>query len=94
MATQKSKALRQANTDWLKPYHFDVGICLHLPNAYRALDGASERTLQYKLRRFFTRLDRKVLKSACRKRHAKIPRYVVLEHSPALGWHVHAVDCH
>jgi hypothetical protein len=93
MATRRIETPLQANTNWLHthPSHFNVAAALHLPNAFRITDGGSERALQYKLRSFFTRLDRKVLKSACRKRKMRIPRYVVLEYSPSVGWHMHAL---
>ena len=93
MATRRTKTPIQANTDWLRsnPCNFNVAVALHVPKAFRATHGSDERALQYKLRSFFTRLDRKVLKSACRKRKARIPRYVLLEHSGAVGWHVHAL---
>lgn len=78
---------------WFKqqPFRFDVAVALHVPKAFRTTWGADEYALQLKLSRFLTRLDRKVLKAACRHRKQKIPRYVVLEHSPAVGWHVHAL---
>jgi len=90
---KQTRALRQVNAYWFGslPYRLDVAVALHLPKAFRADRGASERAFQYKLRHFFTRLDRKVLKSACRKRKEKIPRFVVLEHSASLGWHMHAL---
>jgi hypothetical protein len=93
MATQRSRALQQAVATWLdnQAVSFDVAVCLHLPNQFRAEHGASERTLQKALRRFFEKLDRKVLKSAHRRRKAKVPRFVILEHDDAVGWHMHAL---
>lgn len=91
MATQQSEKLREATTKWLRPSVLNVAVALHVPNAFRAQHGADERALQYKLRRFFTRLDRKVLKAACRHGKRKIPRFVVLENSKSVGWHVHAL---
>lgn len=90
---QQIRALRQVNADWFRslPARFDVAVSLHRPNAFRAERGTSERAFQYTLRSFFTRLDRRVLRSACNKRGAKIPRYVVLENVPSLGWHMHAM---
>lgn len=92
-SAKQNKALRQVNEAWFAslPFQLDVAVSLHMPNAFRAERGKSERVFQYTLRSFFTRLDRRVLKSASTKRGAKIPRYVVLENSPSLGWHMHAM---
>lgn len=94
MATQQSEVLRQHNVQWLnsQPFAFDVAVCLHLPNAFRAEQRRwDERSLQIKLRRFFSRLDSQVLKAAHRHRKKRVPRFVVLEHSASVGWHAHAV---
>lgn len=88
---KQTKALELANADWFASHHFDVAVALHVPKAFRATHGPSERAFQFKLRHFFTRLDRKIMKSGCRKRSAKIPRYVALEYSATLGWHMHAL---
>lgn len=93
MATAQSKLLQEAVTNWLddQSVSFNVAVCLHLPNQFKAEYGESERTLQKALRRFFEKLDRKVLKSAHRRRKAKVPRFVILEHDDAVGWHMHAL---
>lgn len=93
ISVKQKKALRRANEAWFArlPYQLDVAVSLHMPNAFRAERGKNARMFQYALRDFFTRLDRSVLKAASSKRGAKIPRYVVLENSPSLGWHMHGM---
>ena len=94
MATLLDFKLRAANETWIagQRHQFDVVICLHMPNSLRSKErGWDDAWLQEKLRRYLNQLDRKVLKSAHRRRKEKIPRFVVLEHSPVVGWHVHAM---
>ena len=94
MATPLTKALQQSNVDWVnsQPYRFNVAICLHLPDTYRsAQNGWSDSALRTKLRRFFNRLDSKVLKAAHRHGKKRVPRFIVLEKGAAVGWHAHAL---
>jgi hypothetical protein len=78
--------------NWLKTRNltFDVAICLHTPNQLRVEErGFDEQWLSKKLTRYFNELDRKLFKSAHRKRNVRMKRLVVLGHTDNVGWHAH-----
>ncbi len=93
-APQRDLQLRTATQSWInaQPDQFDVAICLHVPSSLRQDEkGWDDLWLEKKLHHFFKRLDWQVLRSAHRRRKQRIRRMVVLENTPAVGWHVHAL---
>lgn len=93
-ATVADLKLQGAVVQWIKsiPKDFDVAACLHVPTSLREDEGGwDDIWLEKKLHYFFNRLDRQVLKSAHRRRKQRIPRFVVLETKPSVGWHAHVL---
>lgn len=93
-ATLRDLEYRAAAQKWIatQRHQFDVAVCLNVPSSLRQDEkGWDDKWLEKKLHYFFNRLDRQVLKSAHRRRKQRIPRFVVLETKPSVGWHAHAL---
>lgn len=78
--------------EWIKATDvtYDISICLHTPILLRVVErGFDELWLSRKLTRYFNELDRKLFKSAHRKRKLRMKRLVVLGHTDSVGWHAH-----
>ncbi len=88
----RQERYKQAIKHWLDDTGIKWDICatLHTPKAQReAEDGWSKEWLAKQLRKYFSALDRAILKAGHRNRGERILRWVVLEFETGVGWHAH-----
>jgi hypothetical protein len=79
-----------ANWPELNVADWDLAVCLHMPKVIQAEHGnQSRKALQQLLSRYFNRMDRRLFKSAHKRRGMRSDRFVVLEYSQKVGWHAH-----
>ena len=95
MATSRRyRRLKKEVDRWLldPAYPWDVGIALHIPNAMRQVAGKhSMSLLQQQVGYFLNDVDRRIYKSAHKRRGVRVPRIVAAEWDEGVGWHAHAV---
>jgi len=92
--TYSDKEYRKTTIDWINglPYNFCIAISLHLPNSYKSErhvwdSPALTKCLQY----YFNCVDSKVLGSANRYKHLRVPRFITHEYKDTTGWHAHGL---
>lgn len=101
LTEQRIDALKEAADKWVRNLNiqWDIAACWHLPEAASwnvptvelpdAVDEA-EMKVGKKLRRYFNRLDKRIFKSKYN-RGFRVKRFITLEYSPGVGWHVHGI---
>lgn len=97
LSEKHTKALKNAQTEWLKERSKYWNICaaLHVPNAMRKhYFGYDEHWLAKELTRYFNKVDRHIYKAAHKNRGMRLQRIITLEYSENVGWHAHGIfDC-